>query len=129
MDPITDACIVGGGPAGMMLGLILARRGVSVTLLEAHADFDRDFRGDTLHPGALEIVEHLGLAEALHRLPHHKAHSFSIPTPDGPVEFVDFRRVGGMRFPYVMLVAQSRFLDLLAAEAGRYPHFRLVMRA
>jgi 2-polyprenyl-6-methoxyphenol hydroxylase-like FAD-dependent oxidoreductase len=65
----TTCCIVGGGPGGMMLALLLARKGVSVTLLEAHKDFDRDFRGDTIHPSILEILDEIGLAEPLHRTP------------------------------------------------------------
>src|ERR1700757_5353234 len=74
LDPAgeTTCCVVGGGPGGMMLALCLARRGIDVTLLEAHKDFDREFRGDTLHPSILEILDQIGLAEPLHQLRHNK---------------------------------------------------------
>src|SRR5947209_20491700 len=80
----TTCCIVGGGPGGMMLALLLARRGVPVTLLEAHPTFDRDFRGDTLHPGILEILAEIGLTDRLHELPHVKMYGPGFPTDDGP---------------------------------------------
>lgn len=81
----TACCIVGGGSAGVMLSLLLARAGVPVTLLEAHRDFDRDFRGDTIHPSTLEVLHQMGLAERLHELPHVKAPAFRIMLPVGRV--------------------------------------------
>src|SRR5215204_3721827 len=90
--------VVGGGPAGAVLALLLARRGARVTLLEAHDDFDRDFRGDTLHPSVLEVMDELGLAERLHRLPHSKIHTGTIMTDAGPTVLADFRRLK-TRFP------------------------------
>src|SRR5215213_771956 len=89
----TGCAVVGGGPAGAVLALLLARRGVRVTLLEAHEDFDRDFRGDTLHPSVLELMEELGLAERLHQLPHTKIHTGTIITDAGPTVLADFRRL------------------------------------
>src|SRR5512147_2094484 len=80
----TACCIVGGGPAGAVLALLLARQGVAVTLLEQHADFDRDFRGDTLHPSILEVLDEIDLADRLLELPHAKVRTATVPTPAGP---------------------------------------------
>jgi 2-polyprenyl-6-methoxyphenol hydroxylase-like FAD-dependent oxidoreductase len=124
----TACCVVGGGPGGMMLALLLARKGVSVTLLEAHQDFDRQFRGDTLHPAILEILDQIGLAEKLHRLPHIKWYGPIFLAADGPFMPIDLQRLK-TRFPYIMLVPQEWFLDFLASEAKKYPNFRLVLGA
>jgi 2-polyprenyl-6-methoxyphenol hydroxylase-like FAD-dependent oxidoreductase len=124
----TGCCIVGGGPGGVMLALLLARRGVPVLLLEAHQDFDREFRGDTLHPAILEILDEIGLAEPLHQLRHVKVYGPTFPTPDGPFTPFDFRHLK-TRFPYIMLMHQPLFLEFLIEEARKYPHFRLVMGA
>ena len=124
----TTCCIVGGGPGGMMLALLLARRGVQVTLLEAHKDFDREFRGDTLHPSILEILDQIGLAEPLHRLRHNKIYGPTLQVAGGSFSPVDFRRLK-TRFPYIMLIPQTKFLEFLAAEGKKYPNFRLRMVA
>jgi 2-polyprenyl-6-methoxyphenol hydroxylase-like FAD-dependent oxidoreductase len=124
----TDCCIVGAGPAGAILALLLARQGHSVTLLEAHADFERDFRGDTIHPSVLEIMDEIGLAERLLKLPHAKNYGLTAHTPQGNVQMIDFR-VLKTRYPYVMLIPQARFLEFIVAEAARYPNFRLIMNA
>src|SRR5499433_3628999 len=79
----TTCCIVGGGPAGAVLSLLLARRGIPVTLLEMHKDFDREFRGDTIHPSILEILDQIGLAEKLHQIPHSKVYGTSFMTSKG----------------------------------------------
>ncbi len=121
----TGCWIVGGGPGGMMLALLLARRGVPVTLLEAHPTFERDFRGDTLHPAILEILDEIGIADRLHELPHVKLYGPIIPTPTGPFKPVDLRCLK-TRFPYILLMPQERFLEFLAGEAGKYPNFRLI---
>jgi 2-polyprenyl-6-methoxyphenol hydroxylase-like FAD-dependent oxidoreductase len=124
----TTCCIVGGGPGGMMLALLLARRGVQVTLLEAHKDFDRDFRGDTLHPSILEILDQIGLAEPLQQLRHNKIYGPTFQVAGGRFSPVDFRRLK-TRFPYIMLIPQSKFLEFLAAEGKKYPNFHLRMVA
>jgi 2-polyprenyl-6-methoxyphenol hydroxylase-like FAD-dependent oxidoreductase len=124
----TGCAIVGGGPAGAVLALLLARRGVRVTLLEAHEDFDRDFRGDTLHPSVLELLDELGLAERLHRLPHSKIHTGTIMTDEGPTVLADFRRLK-TRFPYIMMLPQKDFLAFVVEEAQRHTSFGLKMGA
>ena len=121
-------CVVGGGPAGTVLSLLLARKGVPVVLLEAHDDFDRDFRGDTLHPSVLELMDELGLAERLHEFRHSKIHTGTFMTGDGSVTIADFRRLK-TRFPYIMMLPQKEFLAFIVDEAKRYPSFGLRMGA
>src|SRR5262249_17416494 len=124
----TSCLVVGGGPAGVMLAYLLARAGVPVTLLESHRDFDRDFRGDTVHPSTLEAMDALGLSDKLHALPHAKMRVMRIQTPEGERTMADFGRVR-TKFPYIMMLPQAKFLDFLAAEAARYPAFKLVLGA
>lgn len=124
----TSCCIVGGGPGGAMLALLLARKGVEVTLLEMHKDFDREFRGDTVHPSTMEILDQIGLAEKVLEIPHTKVSGPTIQFADGPFQPFDLKRLKN-KFPYILLVPQSKFLDLLAREAARFPSFRLVMHA
>jgi 2-polyprenyl-6-methoxyphenol hydroxylase-like FAD-dependent oxidoreductase len=124
----TTCCVVGGGPGGAVLALLLARAGVGVTLLEAHPDFDREFRGDTLHPSVMEIMDQLGLADRLLKLRHTEARSFTLQTVSGPFTPVDFSRVD-TKFPYITLMPQTSFLEFIVGEAKRYPNFRLVMEA
>jgi 2-polyprenyl-6-methoxyphenol hydroxylase-like FAD-dependent oxidoreductase len=112
----------------MMLALLLARQGIPVTILEAHQDFDRQFRGDTLHPAILEILDQIGLADRLHQLRHAKIEGGAVPTSRGPRTIFDLHWIR-TRFPYIMLIPQEEFLDFLAAEARKYPAFRLVMGA
>ena len=111
-----------------MLALILARQGIDVTLLEAHEDFDRDFRGDTIHPSVLEIMDQLGLADRLLQLRHSKIHTATFVTPDGPVTIADFRRLN-TQFPFIALLPQVDFLEFITTEAKQYPNFHLMMGA
>jgi 2-polyprenyl-6-methoxyphenol hydroxylase-like FAD-dependent oxidoreductase len=111
-----------------MLGLLLARKGVDVLVLEKHGDFLRDFRGDTIHPSTMEIMDELGLAEKLLRVKHTKAPRLRFRTPRGTVTVADFRRLK-TRFPYVAFMPQWDFLDFVTGEAKRYPNFRLEMNA
>ncbi|MDS1140252.1 FAD-dependent oxidoreductase [Pusillimonas sp. SM2304] len=119
-------CIVGGGPAGMMLGLLLARAGVATAVLEKHGDFLRDFRGDTVHPSTLEILAELGLKEQFDALPQHRVEQLEGMFADGMHALGDFRRL--RPFPYMALVPQWDLLNLLATEAQRHDRFQLCMR-
>lgn len=122
----TSCCIAGGGPAGMMLGFLLARRGVDVVVLEKHADFFRDFRGDTVHPSTLRILDDVGLADAFLALPHQEATKVGVTTDQGTYVLADFARLPG-RFRFLAFVPQWDFLNFLAGEARRYPTFQLRM--
>ena len=122
----TTCCIVGAGPAGAVLALLLARQGIPVLLLEAHADFEREFRGDTVHPSTLEILAQLGLVERLLELPHRKIRQAQL-TSDPPLT-ISFEGLP-TRFPFVAMMPQARFLDFITAEAARYPSYTLMMGA
>jgi 2-polyprenyl-6-methoxyphenol hydroxylase-like FAD-dependent oxidoreductase len=128
MSERTTCVVVGGGPAGMVLGLILARAGVEVTVLEKHADFLRDFRGDTVHPSTLQLLDELGLAERFAALPYNRVDEVVFPVDgDHTVVVADFRRLR-VPYPYIAMVPQWDLLDLLA-DAGRdEPTFSLRMR-
>ena len=124
----TTCCIVGGGPGGAVLALLLARKGVAVTLLEAHPDFDREFRGDTIHPSVMEIMDQLGLAERLLELRHTEIRSATVQTAAGPFRPLDFSHVN-TKYPYITMMPQKNFIEFITGEADRYPNFRLVMSA
>jgi len=129
MDQIRTACaIAGGGPAGMMLGFLLARAGVSVVVLEKHADFLRDFRGDTIHPSTLEVIYELGLLDEFLKLPHQKLQRLVGRIGDTPVRIADFTHVP-TRCKYIALMPQWDFLNFLARQGKRYPGFDLRMCA
>ena len=124
----TQCCIAGGGPAGMMLGFLLARAGVHVIVLEKHADFFRDFRGDTVHPSTLELMSELGLIEAFLKVPHQKVETLSALVGDDRVRVADFRHLP-TRCKFIALMPQWDFLNFLAEQGRRYPNFDLRMNA
>ena len=124
----TTCCIAGGGPAGMVLGLLLARAGIDVVVLEKHADFLRDFRGDTIHPSTLEVMDELGLLDDLLKLPHNKVARLGVQVGDTSINFADFTWLPP-RYAFIALMPQWDFLDFLADEARKYPNFKLIMQA
>ena len=121
-------CIAGGGPAGMMLGLLLARAGVSVVVLEKHGDFLRDFRGDTIHPSTLELMHELGLLEEFLRLPHERVPRLTAQFGEFPFTIADFTHLP-TRCKFIAMMPQWDFLDFIARHARRHASFRLEMRA
>src|SRR6185503_13906807 len=124
----TQCCIVGGGPAGMMLGFLLARAGVAVVVLEKHGDFLRDFRGDTVHPSTLNVMDELGLLDEFLKLPHQKVSRFSGQFGEERVMVADFSHLP-VRAPFIAMMPQWDFLDFLAAQGRRYPTFSALMKA
>ncbi|MGE3905170.1 MAG: FAD-dependent oxidoreductase [Reyranellaceae bacterium] len=123
-----DCCIVGGGPAGMMLGCLLARAGVAVVVLEKHGDFLRDFRGDTIHPSTLELMHELGQLERFMQLPHQKAARLMAQIGDAEVTVADFSRLP-VKCPYIAFMPQWDFLNFLAEYGKRFDGFQLLMNA
>lgn len=121
-------CIVGGGPAGMVLGFLLARAGVDVLVLEKHSDFLRDFRGDTVHPSTLEIMYELGILNDFLQLPHQELHEINAQSADVTVPVADFSHLP-THCKFIALMPQWDFLNFIAAKAKAYPQFRLRMEA
>jgi 2-polyprenyl-6-methoxyphenol hydroxylase-like FAD-dependent oxidoreductase len=121
-------CIAGGGPAGMVLGLLLARAGVDAVVLEKHADFLRDFRGDTIHPSTLEVMHELGMLDEFLRRPHQEARQIRALVGDAEVPFADFSHLP-TRCKFIAFMPQWDFLDFVAEHARRLPSFRLRMSA
>ncbi|HEU4849639.1 MAG TPA: FAD-dependent oxidoreductase [Terrimesophilobacter sp.] len=124
----TTCCISGGGPAGIMLGLLLARAGVDVVVLEKHADFFRDFRGDTIHPSTIDLLDQLGLRERFDAIPQSEIHTLDVVVNGNRLTPVDFSRLH-RKNEYIALMPQWDFLSLLAEEGKRYPGFHLMMGA
>ncbi|MBO0862571.1 MAG: FAD-dependent oxidoreductase [Chloracidobacterium sp.] len=121
-------CIVGGGPAGMTLGLLLARAGVEVIVLEKHGDFLRDFRGDTIHPSTLELMHELGMLDEFLRLPHQEMSRVNVRIDDLDIAGPDFSHLP-TRCKFIALMPQWDFLNFLAAQAKHYPTFQLLMNS
>jgi 2-polyprenyl-6-methoxyphenol hydroxylase-like FAD-dependent oxidoreductase len=129
MTPTRVACcIAGGGPAGIVLGYLLARAGVETCVLEKHADFLRDFRGDTLHPSTLEVMHELGLLDALLELPHDELSSVRVNLGGEAVTVADLSHLPTV-CKFVALMPQWHFLNFLAEHAQRFPSFTLMMNA
>ena len=121
----TRCCIVGGGPAGVMLGFLLARAGVDVIVLEKHADFLRDFRGDTIHPSTLELMHELGLLDEFLELPHRKVRRLGVQVGATSLRIADFTNLPTV-CKFIALMPQWDFLDFLVAHARRFPGFRVM---
>jgi 2-polyprenyl-6-methoxyphenol hydroxylase-like FAD-dependent oxidoreductase len=124
----TRCCIAGGGPAGMMLGFLLARSGVDVLVLEKHADFLRDFRGDTIHPSTLEVMHELGLLEDFLKRPHQEVRELTALIGDERVVLADLNHLP-THCRFIAFMPQWEFLNFLAGRAKRYPSFALRMQA
>src|SRR6266478_9004324 len=123
-----SCCIAGGGPAGMMLGFLLARAGVTVHVLEKHRDFLRDFRGDTIHPSTLQVMHELGLLEAFLARPHQEVRELHGVVGDSEIKLADFRHLP-TRCKFIALMPQWDFLNFLAEAGGRFPGFHLEMES
>ncbi|HXP41297.1 MAG TPA: FAD-dependent oxidoreductase [Candidatus Acidoferrales bacterium] len=133
MEPVnatidTGCCIVGGGPAGMMLGFLLARAGVDVVVLEKHADFLRDFRGDTIHPSTLELIHELGLLEELLRHPHQEVRELAGQVGNDVFKIADFTHLP-THCKFLALMPQWDFLNFIVEQGRRYPRFQVTMQA
>jgi 2-polyprenyl-6-methoxyphenol hydroxylase-like FAD-dependent oxidoreductase len=123
----TKCCIARGGPAGMLLGFLLARAGVDVVVLEKHADFFRDFRGDTVHPSTLELMHEVGLLDEFLKLPHQRVETLTAQIGDEHLQMIDFRHLP-TRCKYIALMPQWDFLNFLAEHGKRYKTFNLQMK-
>src|SRR5881628_804868 len=119
-------CVVGGGPAGIMLGLLLSRAGVQVLVLEKHADFLRDFRGDTIHPSTLELMHELNLLEEFLQQPHQKLAQLCGVINGHTVPIADFSRLP-TRCKFIAFMPQWDFLNFLSSRAKKFPSFQLHM--
>jgi 2-polyprenyl-6-methoxyphenol hydroxylase-like FAD-dependent oxidoreductase len=127
MESLSTTCVIaGGGPAGMMLGYLLARAGIDVIVLEKHRDFLRDFRGDTVHPSTLEVMHELGLLEEFLRLPHAQIRGVGIDIGARHYRFGDLTHLPVVA-PFIAMMPQWDFLDFLARKAGAFANFRLLM--
>src|SRR5580704_1311991 len=129
MEHLSTTCVIaGGGPAGMMLGYLLARTGVDVTVLEKHADFLRDFRGDTVHPSTLEVMRELGLQDDFLKRPHQELQRLAAQVGDDTIHAADFSRLP-LKANFIALMPQWDFLNFLASKAKPLSSFHLMMQA
>jgi 2-polyprenyl-6-methoxyphenol hydroxylase-like FAD-dependent oxidoreductase len=126
MEQRVQACIAGGGPAGLMLGVLLARAGVSVCILEKHQDFLRDFRGDTIHPSTMQVLHELGWLEEFLRLPHEPVRELRARFGDTPITLANFSHLR-VAAPFIAMMPQWDFLNFLADKGRAYPGFDLRM--
>lgn len=124
----TSVAVAGGGPAGVMLGLLLARSGVDVTVVEKHGDFLRDFRGDTIHPSTLELMDQLGFIDEFLSLPHTRAPQLNAVIGGERITIADFSRLP-VRHRFIAFMPQWDFLNFIVGKAGQYENFRLLMNA
>lgn len=125
---ITRCCIVGGSPAGMMLGYLLARAGVDVIVLEKHGDFFRDFRGDTVHPSTLNVMDELGLIDGFLKLPHQKLRKMRGVFGNTLVQIADLTRLHA-KHPFIAFMPQWDFLNFLRESGKRFPNLNVIMNA
>jgi len=123
----TTCCIVGGGPAGMMLAYLLAEKGIQVTVLEKHKDFFRDFRGDTVHPSTLNVLNELGLLKEFLALPHEQVSSLDLILGESQFPIADFNHVPAV-CKFIALMPQWDFLNFLSSHAKKFPSFQLLMQ-
>ena len=121
-------CIVGGGPAGMMLGYLLGRAGIDVVVLEKHADFFRDFRGDTVHPSTLQVMDELGLSDGFLKLPHQRLQKMDGMFGGTSVRIADLSRLD-VKFPFIAFMPQWDFLNFLRENGQRFSSLKVMMSA
>jgi 2-polyprenyl-6-methoxyphenol hydroxylase-like FAD-dependent oxidoreductase len=124
----TRCCIVGGGPAGMMLGYLLGRAGIETMVLEKHADFFRDFRGDTVHPSTLQVMDELGLIDAFLRLPHQQLQKMDGKFGDASIRIADLSRLN-VKYPFIAFMPQWDFLNFLRESGKKFPSLKVMMNA
>src|SRR5580765_7781185 len=124
----TRCCVVGGGPAGMMLGYLLGRAGIDVVVLEKHADFVRDFRGDTVHPSTLQVMDELGLSDGFLKLPHQRLQKMDGKFGGSSVRIADLSRLN-VKFPFIAFMPQWDFLKFLRESGKKFASLKVMMSA
>ena len=124
----THCCIVGGGPAGMMLGYLLGRAGIETVVLEKHADFFRDFRGDTVHPSTMQVMDELGLIEGFLKVPHQQLQKMDGQFGDETIRIADLSRVN-VKYPFIAMMPQWDFLNFLRENGKKFSCLHVMMNA